>query len=396
MDWTKPADLTAQVLRLWDSGRLLAARVEGPSLFPLSLRLRRPDARALGEQFGDVQQWIGGLKEGSRERRGFGYDIAWDEIGHRQVGRNQIPGCVTVPTEADALQLIGKEKDARRFEELASSTVASFPNLTPWLARKPLLALQYAGDWSRILAVLAWFRDHPRADIYLRQVDVSGVDTKFIETRKGLLMELLDLVLPPLAYDPQFSGAPAFERRYGLRTKPPLIRFRLLDASLAIQGLSDLAVPVAQFAGLATSAERIFIAENEVNGLSFPNVERGLIVFGLGYGIEVLSQVEWLKKREIFYWGDVDTHGFAMLDRLRANFPHARSFLMDRETLLSHRHAWGREDKPFLGSLSRLTDGETALFDDLQQNRLGKGLRLEQEQIAFTWLQQALRLLVGN
>ena len=200
MDWTNPADLTAQVLRLWDSGRLLACRVDGTSLFPLSLRLRRPDAKALGERFGDVQQWIGVLKEGSRERRGFGYDIAWDEIGHRQVGRNRIPGCVTVSTEADALQLIGKEKDARRFEELVSSTVTSLPNLTPWLARKPLLALQYAGDWNRILAVLAWFRDHPRADIYLRQVDVSGVDTKFIETRKGLLMELLDLVLPPLAY----------------------------------------------------------------------------------------------------------------------------------------------------------------------------------------------------
>jgi len=395
MDWTSPADLTAQVQRLWDSGRLLASRVEGTSLFPFSLRLRRPDARALGGQFGDVQRWIGRLKEGSRERRGFGYDIAWYEIGHRQLGRNQVPRGITVPTESDALRLIGKERDARRFQELVSSSVASFPNLSPWLARKPLLALQNAGDWSRILAVLAWFRDHPRADIYLRQVDISGVDTKFIETRKGLLMELVDLALPPLAYDPQFSGAQAFERRYGLRTKPSLIRFRLLDASLAIQGLSDLAVPVAQFAGLATSAKQIFITENEINGLSFPHVERGLVVFGLGYGIEVLSHVEWLKEREVFYWGDVDTHGFAMLDRLRANFPHARSFLMDRETLLSHRHAWGREGKPFLGSLSRLTDGERALFDDLQQNRLGERLRLEQEQIAFRWLQQALQRLIS-
>ncbi len=118
-------------------------------------------------------------------------------------------------------------------------------------------------------------------------------------------------------------------------------------------------------------------------------------MFGLGYGIEVLSHVDWLKEREIFYWGDVDTHGFAMLDRLRANFPHARSFLMDRETLLSHRHAWGREDKPFLGSLPRLTDGERALFDDLQQDRLGERLRLEQEQIAFRWLRQALQRLLS-
>ncbi len=129
------------------------------------------------------------------------------------------------------------------FRNWCRSTVASFPSLSPWLARKPLLALQNAGDWNRILTVLAWFRDHPRADIYLRQVDISGVDTKFIETRKGLLMELLDLVLPPLAYDPQFSGAQAFERRYGLRTKPSLIRFRLLDPRLAIQGTQRFRCP---------------------------------------------------------------------------------------------------------------------------------------------------------
>jgi hypothetical protein len=395
MEWTSPADLTEQVLRLWDSGRLLACRIEGTVPFPFSLRLRRPDAKALGERFGDVQQWIGRLKEGSRETRGFGYEIAWDEIGHRQVGRNRVPRGVTIPTESDALQLIGKEREARRFQELVSTTVTTFPGLVPWLARKPLLALQNAGDWNRILAVLAWFRDHHRADIYLRQADIPGVDTKFIETRKGLLMELLDLVLPLQGYDPQFSGAQAFERRYGLRTKPSLIRFRLLDERLAIQGLGDLAVPVAQFAGLATSAKRIFITENEVNGLSFPDAEHGLVVFGLGYGIEVLSSVEWLREREIFYWGDIDTHGFAMLDRLRANFPHARSLLMDRETLLSHRRSWGREERPFLGSLSRLTGDERALFDDLQQNRLGERLRLEQEQIGFGWVRHELRSLIS-
>ena len=174
-----------------------------------------------------------------------------------------------------------------------------------------------------------------------------------------------------------------------------MIRFRLLDERLAIQGLGDLAVPVARFAGLATSAGRIFITENEVNGLSFPDVEHGLVVFGLGYGIEVLSSVEWLREREIFYWGDIDTHGFAMLDRLRANFPHTRSLLMDRETLLSHRRSWGREERPFLGSLSRLTGDERALFDDLQQNRLGERLRLEQEQIGFGWVRQELQSLIS-
>ncbi|MDT5095877.1 MAG: hypothetical protein QOH60_5240, partial [Mycobacterium sp.] len=38
-------------------------------------------------------------------------------------------------------------------------------------------------------------------------------------------------------------------------------------------------------------------------------------------------------------------HGFAILDRLRAWLPRARSVLMDRETLLAHRDRWVTEDR---------------------------------------------------
>ena len=54
--------------------------------------------------------------------------------------------------------------------------------------------------------------------------------------------------------------------------------------------------------------------------------------------------------------GDIDTHGFAILDRLRAWLPQTRSVLMDRDTLLAHRDRWVTEDRPaksalLLGSL---------------------------------------------
>jgi hypothetical protein len=84
--------------------------------------------------------------------------------------------------------------------------------------------------------VLSWFRDHPRCGLYLRQIDIPGVGTKFIEERKPLLTELLDLVLPPDAIEAAAAGWRNFERRYTLRSKPNLIRFRVLDRRLAIQG----------------------------------------------------------------------------------------------------------------------------------------------------------------
>ena len=42
MNWTRPADLRAQVQKLWDRGELLANLVTGESLFPTRLTLRGP------------------------------------------------------------------------------------------------------------------------------------------------------------------------------------------------------------------------------------------------------------------------------------------------------------------------------------------------------------------
>jgi hypothetical protein len=405
--WTTPADIVAALLRHWERGRILAAAVPragavqslddeaASTLFPLPVRLSRPDSRDLTERFEAVRNWIRLLEEGSKEKRKVGYEITWEEINHRQLGRNRVPLAVVVTSEADALALIGKRQQAERFARLVARSVALFPVLAGWLAKRPFAALEQADDWERVLAVLAWFRDHPRPGIYLRQLEIPGVDSKFIEARKSLFAELLDRVLPAesIAYDA--SGARAFELRYGVCPKPPLVRFRLLDPCLHLGPLSDLTTPVAQFARLELAVEHVFITENEINGLAFPELPASLVVFGLGYGLERLAEIGWLRETALHYWGDIDTHGFAILNRLRAGLPHARSLLMDRETLLTHRALWSREDAPHRAALDRLTPVEAALYDELREQRLGVGVRLEQERIAFGWLRQALNALGG-
>lgn len=390
MTWTTPADIVGQVTRLWTRGRILSAIASDEALFPHRLQLRRPDRRAMAERFGDVRDWIRSLESGGKVKRGFGYEIDWAEVNHRQLGRNRIPAVVTIPTERDALRLIGKEKAADRFRALAQATVDRFPALKGWLARRPLTVLEHDENWSGVLAVVAWFRDHPRSGLYLRQLDIPGLDTKFIEARKGLLSELIGLVVGLEAGEEQPSGTRGFELRHGLRSKPTLIRFRVLDARLSVGGLTDLSVPVAEFKTLDIFPTRIFVTENEINGLSFPDVTGGIVIFGLGYGVELLSDMARLKDRAIYYWGDIDTHGFAMLDRLRASYPQAQAFLMDRSTLLAHRTLWGVEPSPYKNELTRLRDNERALYDDLHSDRLGHKVRLEQERVRFGWLMQAL------
>ena len=66
MEWTGPEELTAQLVQLWNRGRFLARNTGGLDLFPLRLRLRGPDAKALGSRFEEVRSWIRSLEEGSR------------------------------------------------------------------------------------------------------------------------------------------------------------------------------------------------------------------------------------------------------------------------------------------------------------------------------------------
>jgi hypothetical protein len=390
--WTTPRDLRDQVLSVWNRGRILAAGIAGEPLFPLKLTMRRPDATALGQSFDAVRGWIRELEENSRACRGFGYDIEWADINHRQLGRNRMPGRISVPSESDALRLIGKERDGRRFRKLADVTISRFPELATWVSRKPLVLLDHAPDRPRILDVLAWFRAHPRSNLYLRQVDIPGVDTKFVEARKPLFAELLDIVLER-AEEPPITVAQTFEQKYGLRAKPRTVRFRVLDTRLAIAGLTDLTISASDFARLNIAARRVFITENEVNGLAFPDFAQAIVIFGLGYSVDLLQAASWLAGTQIHYWGDIDTHGFVMLDRLRSAFPAARSILMDRETLMAHRVLWAREQTPSRATLSRLDPDEQALFDDLVNGRLGENVRLEQERVSYAFLERSLEAI---
>ena len=268
------------------------------------------------------------------------------EFRHRVFGTNTVPDEVWMDSADDALALIGKRRDAARFAALIDATRAQQPQLLAWLARRPLRALELGNEWSRLLQIVSWLHAHPRPGVYLRQVDIPGVHSKFIEAYRGVLTELLDLVLPPEAVDAMASGASQFALRYGFRDKPLRIRFRMLDpehARLATGPEQDITLDAASFARLDPGITRVFVTENEINFLAFPKIKDSLVIFGAGYGFEMLAQASWLARCQLHYWGDIDTHGFAILDQLRAQFDHVESFLMDRATLLAFEPQWGEE-----------------------------------------------------
>ena len=385
--WTTPAELRAQLMRRWDKGELLAEIVAPGDLFPLRLSLRGPTSSDLSERFDEVRTWAAGLQQSP------GCRLVMREVRHRVIGQNSLPGEAWVDTLDAALRLIGKARDARVFRALLDATRLQ-PALLPWLQRQPLRALALAEVWPLLLDVVAWLQAHPRPGIYLRQVDLPGIHSKFIEAQRGVLSELLDLTLPADTIDTMASGAAQFARRYGFRDKPLRVRLRFLDPEHPawVSGAdADYTVSQQAFAKLAPDAKRVFITENEINFLAFPPAAESLVVFGAGYGFEAIAQAVWLQRCGLHYWGDIDTHGFAILDQLRAHFPHAQSFLMDHDTLLEHQAQWTLEPQPTQRDLPRLNEAERRVYDDLRWRRLrDEPLRLEQERIAFGCVERAV------
>lgn len=92
----------------------------------------------------------------------------------------------------------------------------------------------------------------------------------------------------------------------------------------------------------------------------------------------------------LWYWGDMDTHGFGMIDMIRHYFPRTRSFLMDEATLLSHKHLWGNEPSPVNRDLPQLLPHEARVYDALINHTHAPNLRLEQERISFTIVRRAV------
>lgn len=381
MSWLTRADVVATLQRRWDRGEFLAAFAEDRPWQPLDVALREPTARDLANRFGEVRAWV----ERWRGSDGRGMRLETRTVGGRVVGTNEIPHKVWIDSYDQLWSLIGTSRQVCRFTELLAATRTHAPRIAEWMVSKPLEALRFADEWDKLINTVLWIACHASRDKYLRQIDVPGVDTKFIEGHRGILSALLDRQLPANRVD--YTRPPSdFAGRYRFRTKPDYVRFRWPGHR---NGYTEMSVQAAELADTPPDCSTVFVIENEITYLAFPPPEGSVVIFGGGYALSRLNWLSWLADRDLTYWGDIDTHGFAILNQLRRRYPHARSMLMDRPTLLSHETHWTQEPTPVNAHLELLTSDEAALYTDLVEGVLGDAVRLEQERVRFCAIERA-------
>ena len=390
--WTTPADAERKLRRWWDSGRALRALGESLPWEPLGIPLRGPTAGDLASDLERARQWVtawqrSGTRLGRLEQR---------RVGGRLVGVNELPAKLWVDSYQQLWSALGTARSAGRFAELVAAARTETPRLVDWMVRHPLRLLELEPEWPAIVKTVQWIDTNVNGSQYVRQVDVPGVDTKFIERHRHVLADLLDAQLAGDRVDWSRQRTD-FAGRYGFRTRPGYARLRALDAGRPLSGpYTELSVRLGELASAPPKCSTAYVIENDITFLAFPPVDDAVAIFGGGYAVSVLEQLHWLTDRELIYWGDIDTHGFAILDRLRQHFPHTRSMLMDRATLLAHEGQWVTEASPHVASLQRLQPAELELYRDLVEDTLGPSVRLEQERISYSAIERALRRSASN
>jgi hypothetical protein len=379
--WTTPADVLGLLRRRWQAGTFLAAFADGRGWEPLGVPVRRPTPREIAERFGDVQAWAARWQRTDPKL----LRIEHKQVGGRTIGANTIPCRAWIDSYDQLWALLGVHREVERFTELAEATSRRCRRLLPWLTAHPMQALGLEACWAQILDTVSWVDGCQQPGMYLRQVDVPGVDTKFIERHRGVLGELLDLQLAAERINPSVPRSD-FTVRYRFRKKPQYVRFRLLGGSIQLGwgSLSELTVRASELTAAPPGVTTVYAVENETTYLAFPAVADSMLIFGGGYAVSALQSLAWLADTDLVYWGDIDTHGFAILNRLRRRFPQTRSMLMDRATLLAHRSQWVTEPSPTDAPLELLDQDEAELYRDLAANALGESVRLEQERVRFS------------
>ncbi|MFN8228786.1 MAG: DUF2220 family protein [Mycobacterium sp.] len=377
--WTTPEDIAAKVRRRWDNGSLLRARAAGEPFDPIEVSLRGPKPSEIGDDLAAAGNWVAMLDIGRWDDHR--YTLEWQTVGGRSIGRNQLPNRAVVSSFEQALALLNETTAAGRFDEMLL-LAQQHPRVRQWILANPHRALALAVEMPRLIAAFVWLDEHRGSGRYLREISAQGVDTKFAERHRSDLAAMLGVP----------TTAAGFLAGLGLRSKPGLLRLRPA-ASLGLPTpLTELGVRPEELAKLSVKPRIAIIVENEISYLSVDVPADGIVFWGKGFDVDQVGRLGWLADAEILYWGDIDTHGFAILDRLRAWLPQTRSVLMDRDTLLAHRDRWVTEDRPAKSALPRLTSDEQALYSELVEDGHDVRVRLEQERIDWQWVESRLSL----
>jgi hypothetical protein len=263
-----------------------------------------------------------------------------------------------------------------QFQHASAMILHRLPRLKDRICRHPDKVITHYPIWEGLLKVCLYFIDNPRPQQYIRELSLR-VDTKFIENNQPIVRSLLDFLLEEK--DIRDKEEKDIEKRYYLQYDEPRVRLRFLDPALAVHHPDDISYRISELHHWNYPCDIVLLAENKKNMLTIPPIPSALVLRTVGgFHISYLKDINCLKDKRIYYWGDLDIQGFEILHQMRGYYPQTRSVMMDKATLRKFNSKPDTGEKSSKTNISLLEIPEKALHKLLKKKNWQ---RLEQEKI---------------
>lgn len=289
-------------------------------------------------------------------------------------GTYTVPTAVVLESSETAARAAGMLPHWQRINALLERFVTALgPDLRPALISR-LKSWQDFSDTTatQFISAVNWINTHDTSEYYIRELPIKGIDSKWLAHHRSLIESLTG----PLKF----------------KTAPALVDIRSLDPALTLFGLRRIICELTDVQSAGLPGTRVIIVENHQSYLALPDIPGTIAVYGQGLNaVSLTKNLETFADIDVLYWGDLDSNGFYILDRVRRNLPHTRSVLMDIETARAHAEFGVEETTSKRFHPETLTLDELTALEFLHSHADNTWLRIEQERIGFNWVCQRLR-----
>ena len=323
-----PYDLALRWSRQWENPQLRETRLLDEGSWPCRLSIGRPDPGIVAAQWNTVVEHIKvwrGVRVGT---------VLWEAISYRATGEAvEIPIAWEISSPDEWIAAASDRKVRGEYESLLPFLAATDLVFHVALIRERSLWKDKPLEQVVTAIRLAQQLQPGCADGRpLRALSLAGIDSKFFERHRSLLVRLLDL-----RYDGECS-------RQGLEVFLDAWQDQdhwLLLVRLGGEGTGSLPFPRMRVraSDLATAdldISRLLVVENERCFHLLPrDLTDTIAIFGSGNNLAWLA-APWVQNADVAYWGDIDTWGVTLLARAREHVPTLTPLLMTREVFDHH------------------------------------------------------------
>jgi len=386
-----PSDIRALVLkREWNNEANLKARLLNRKPFPIRIGLKPPAGRSAIADMTHYQKFIGEWHAHSSRKY-----VQWESRNYRVLSDQTVPKFFILENIKELIEFVGEGalKRSRRWTKNMSPLLAISEELYPALVKHlKRIELMRASDSKLLADLVKQLSSQMGVGQYLRALPLVGVDTKFLENHQALISDILDI-----SYDGEISAAGGLLAWLGCLENPRgwlTVRPLCEKVRANIGGFSVMQLHCDVLREHALPANNILVVENMQSGLGLPLLKDTIAVFGGGKNVAWMD-AEWLKTRNVAYWGDIDTWGLSILSDARSKLSSIKAIMMDSETLSIHEERMAIEPKPIEGLPEFITEAEEQIFSGLKAGNY-RGSRLEQERLSPDYISTKLEAWVNQ